>query len=290
MEAAVAGKSDHDARRRADATAAMAKSEEGVRARAQAEAEAARREEERKAETRARREAEAKRLAEAIALAKADADREAEAKRTADKAAQQREAAQKKALEEGKARAEAVAKREEELRIAAIEETRRNEEEAGRKAEAAAEATRLASIPDGDRRATFVRSIQQVLKRSRCYDGALTGRSEDAQEGLHAFVANAKQRGVSKPQRIDLAKASVGDFESWLRDADALKGALCAPKPEKAAPATTASSRPSGAGRPRRADSSEASAKPGGGDGERKVRCWNGRTSSSAIGCRNGTQ
>jgi len=54
----------------------------------------------------------------------------------------------------------------------------------------------LASIPDGDRRATFVRSIQQVLKRSRCYDGALTGRSEDAQEGLHAFVANAKQRGV----------------------------------------------------------------------------------------------
>jgi len=41
------------------------------------------------------------------------------------------------------------------------------------------------------------------------------------------------------PRRIELAKASVGDIESWLKDADAIKGDVCPfskPPPVKVAP------------------------------------------------------
>jgi len=78
-----------------------------------------------------------------------------------------------------------------------------------------------------------------VLKRSRCWDGELNGRSDDAQDGLDKFVDTAKKRGRAKPSHIELAKATVGDFETWLKDADTLKGGLCVPvaKPiEKPAP------------------------------------------------------
>ena len=122
----------------------------------------------------------------------------------------------------------------EERRIAALEETRRTEEK--RKED---ERLRLAAIPDDDKRAEFVRKIQLVLKRSRCYDGAVTGRSNDAQDGLDKFVDTAQKRGKPKPTRIELAKATVGDFETWLKDADAVKDGLCVPvaKPaEKPAP------------------------------------------------------
>ena len=74
-----------------------------------------------------------------------------------------------------------------------------------------------------------MRKIQEVLKRSRCYDGAVTGRSTDAQGGLDKFVDTAQKRGKPKPTHIELAKATVGDFETWLKDADAVKDGLCVP-------------------------------------------------------------
>jgi hypothetical protein len=117
-------------------------------------------------------------------------------------------------------------RRREERRIAALEETRRAEEK--RQEE---ERLRLAAVPDDAARADFVRKVQVVLKRSRCWDGALSGRSADAQAGLDTFVDTAKKRGKTMPARIELAKATVGDFETWLKDADAVKDVLCAPKP-----------------------------------------------------------
>jgi Protein kinase domain len=117
-------------------------------------------------------------------------------------------------------------RRREERRIAALEETRRAEQK--RQEE---ERLRLAAVPDDAARAEFVRKIQVVLKRSRCWDGALSGRSTDAQVGLDTFVDTAKKRGKAIPARIELAKATVGDFEAWLKDADAVKDVLCAPKP-----------------------------------------------------------
>ena len=91
-----------------------------------------------------------------------------------------------------------------------------------------------------------------VLKRSRCWDGALSGRSADAQAGLDTFVDTAKKRGKTMPARIELAKATVGDFETWLKDADTVKDVLCAPKPS-----TEAQEK---AKRPREAQASEETA------------------------------
>jgi serine/threonine protein kinase len=133
---------------------------------------------------------------------------------------QRREEARIAALEEDRRNAEAAEKR----RQAALEEARRNEETLRE-----AERVRLANIPDDAKRAELVRKVQQVLRHSRCDDGALTGRSSDAQDGLDKFVQNARRRGRSKPQRIELAKASVGDFETWLNDARAIEDGLCVP-------------------------------------------------------------
>jgi len=279
-------KVDQDLQRQADAAAAIRSAEAQARARAEADAK-------RRAEDglRASQQAEAaKRKADEDARARERA--EADAKRRAEdglRASQQAEAAKRKADEDARARerAEAAAKREEELRVASLEEARHGQDEA-RRAEAAIEAKRLATIPDSDMRAGFVRRIQQALKQSRCYDGALTGQSADTQEALNKFVANAKKRGGSSLQQIELAKASVGDFEAWLRDADTIKGTLCVAPSEKKVPVANSPSRPAADDRPRRAESNQGAGQSGG--GERGFRCWNGRMATSAIGCRNGTQ
>jgi hypothetical protein len=159
---------------------------------------------------------------------------EAEARRKAEAEAQEKRRIA--ALEEARRKGEAAVeeKAREERRIAALEEARRTEEK--RNAE---ERLRLAAIPDDDKRAELVRKVQLVLKRSRCWDGTLTGRSTDAQDGLDKLVETARKRGKVKPTRIELAKASVGDFETWLKDVDAVKDGLCVPpkaKSEKAKP------------------------------------------------------
>jgi hypothetical protein len=125
-----------------------------------------------------------------------------------------------------KAEEEAAAedKRKEERRIAALEETRRNEEK--RKEDE----RRLGALPDDDKRAEFVRKIQLVLKQNRCYDGSLTGRSNDAQEGVNKFVENAQQARQSQAWP-DRASQSHGrrTYETWLKDADTVKDGLRTP-------------------------------------------------------------
>jgi hypothetical protein len=156
---------------------------------------------------------------------KAEADAEAARSEQARIAALQE--AQRRAEEaRRKAEADDETKRKEEQRVAALEEERRSEE---RRKEA--ERVRLATIPDDGERAEFVRKVQQLLKRGGCYAGALTGRSADAQEAADKFVENVRSRGKATPQSIKLAKANVGDFESWLRDAESVKGTVCAAKP-----------------------------------------------------------
>jgi serine/threonine protein kinase len=180
------------------------------------------------------------------------------------------------------ARRKAAAEVQEQLRLAALEETRRAE--ARRQAE---EAQRLAAIPDEDKRTELVRRVQLLLKRGHCWTGALSGKSAETQDGLDKFVAAARKRGKSKPVRIELAKASVGDFESWLRDADTIKEGLCAPPPETRAAPTTAS-RPAPPERPRRAESSEAPARSNSDNGmgpERRIRCWSGKEVTNSRDC-----
>ena len=234
----LADAAEAEARRKADAAAEIKRKEEAeARRKADAAAEAKRKEEQRIAALEdARRKSETD-IEEKRRIAALE-----EARRRSDELRKQSEAeAEEKrriaAIEEARRKEQAAAedKLREERRIAALEETRRAEEK--RKED---ERLRLAAIPDDDKRAEFVRKIQLVLKRSRCYDGAVTGRSNDAQDGLDKFVDTAQKRGKPKPTRIELAKATVGDFETWLKDADVVKDGLCIPvaKPvEKPAPA-----------------------------------------------------
>ena len=142
---------------------------------------------------------------------------------------------------EARRRVEATAAEEKrrEERIAALEEARRNDERRTEERRREEERVRLAAIPNDTQRVDHVRKVQEVLKRARCYDGAINGRGGDAQESLDRFVENAGKKDAAKPRRIELAKASVGDFESWLKDADAIKGDVCPvskPPPVKIAP------------------------------------------------------
>jgi serine/threonine protein kinase len=83
---------------------------------------------------------------------------------------------------------------------------------------------------DAGQRAAFVKRVQTVLKRGGCYDGAVSGRAGDAQAALDLFVAGAGRQGRTRPARIDLGKASAGEFESWLGDAERIEGEVCAPR------------------------------------------------------------
>jgi len=78
-----------------------------------------------------------------------------------------------------------------------------------------------------------VRKMQEILKRNGCYDGAVDGvNGNNTQGGLDRFIETAGKKGNAKPGWIELAKATVGDFETWLKDADVIKGGLCTPPPK----------------------------------------------------------
>jgi Protein kinase domain len=223
----------------ADARQRQSEVEEAKRRKEQADAAEAKRKEEQRIAALA----EARRKEDE---ARGKADSAAEAKRKEEQRIAALEEARRKSDEaRRKAEEEAAAedKRKEERRIAALEETRRNEEK--RKEDE----RRLGALPDDDKRAEFVRKIQLVLKQNRCYDGSLTGRSNDAQEGVNKFVENANKRGKAKPGRIELAKATVGDFETWLKDADTVKD-VCVP-PARPKP-VAAQEKPDPPARPRR--------------------------------------
>jgi tRNA A-37 threonylcarbamoyl transferase component Bud32 len=141
-------------------------------------------------------------------------------------------------------------------RQAELDAVHRRREEAERIADAEAEAARRANAETEERRkeqerariaiavlgteerATFVKRVQMVLKEGRCYDGAVSGRSGDAQEGIDRFVAAAAQKGNASIPRIELANATAADFAAWLREAGEIKGQVCTPAPASAKPET----------------------------------------------------
>ena len=211
-------------------------------------------------EERAREEAEAKRIAEAAAQKRADEERarqEAEAKRIA-------EAAAKKRADEERARLEAEAKRAEQARIdaakVAAEEVARREADAD-KSKLEAPQRVASSVLDAEERAIFVKRIQKVLKQSRCYEGAINGSSDDAQKSLDRYIKSVRLQGKDRPESIELAKASASDFDSWLKEADDIKGGLCSPPREKRPTA----SKPQHREEPRRAHAAEPRARPSSG-------------------------
>ena len=192
-------------------------------------------------EERARQETEAKRIAEAAAQKKAD--EEAEAKR-----------AEQARIDAAKVAAEEVARREADADKSKLEAPQRV----------------ASSVLDAEERATFVKRIQKVLKQSRCYEGAINGSSDDAQKSLDRYIKSVRLQGKDRPESIELAKASASDFDSWLKEADDIKGGLCSPPREKRPTA----SKPQHREEPRRAHAAEPRARPssggsGGGGGVR---------------------
>src|SRR5262249_10233244 len=115
---------------------------------------------------------------------------------------------------------------------AAAEEAARREAETD-KSKFEAPQRVASSVLNAEERATFVKRIQEVLKQSRCYDGAINGSSDDAQKSLDRYIDSARQHGQDKPARIELAKATAADFDLWLKDAGVIKGSLCSNKQEK---------------------------------------------------------
>jgi hypothetical protein len=113
---------------------------------------------------------------------------------------------------------------EENERIAAEQETRRSAEaeEERRKND-----QRTAAVLSDEERTTFVKRVQEMLQKKSCYNGAINGSTDDTQKGLDRFAASAERKDKSKLVRIELASATVSDFESWLRDAASIKGEIC---------------------------------------------------------------
>jgi len=187
---------------------------------------------------RARQEAEAKRIAEAAAKKKADKETEA--------------------------------KRAEQVRIAAArvaaEEAARREAEADRSKFEAPQRV-ASSVLNAQERATFVKRIQEVLKQSRCYEGAINGSSDDAQKSLDRYIKSVRLQGKERPARIKLAKASASGFDSWLKEADDIKGGLCPPPREK----RPIASKPQHREEPRRAHAAEPRARPSSGGGGGRI-------------------
>ncbi len=136
------------------------------------------------------------------------------------------DAAAAEARRQAEAAAAAEQKRQEEIRIAALEaETRRAEEQRQQD-----ERRRLAALPSDEDRSAFVKRVQETLKHNQCYAGNITGRADDAQGGVDRFVDNASKSGKAKAPQIKLAKATVGDFKSWLKDVESARWEPCAPE------------------------------------------------------------
>jgi len=225
-----------EVRRTADADATKVKADEKALAKRQAEAR--RQEEARLAAERARQEAETKRLTDAAA-----AKKKAEEEELASRQEEERIAAEKRAADES-ARREAEAKQQQEERIAAEDAARRKAAaEEQRKADEPVyvakveeDPVRMAAVTlSAEERTTFVKRVQDMLRVSHCYDGDVNGRTSDAQKALDRFVNTAREKGKGKPVRIELAKATASDFDTWLRDADDVKNNLC-PKPKAQKP------------------------------------------------------
>jgi hypothetical protein len=119
-----------------------------------------------------------------------------------------------------------------------------------------------------DTRADYVRQVQLLLKARRCYSGELNGSSRDTQVGVDLFATSSARRGLAKVAHIQLASATIAEFENWLewaRSSDPSRGDICIaqtgsrptaqkprtdPSPKAAAPRREAPARQPGAHAP----------------------------------------
>ncbi len=200
---------EEEARRVAEAERLERQRQEEERQRVAREAEA----------ERERKEAEARRAEQARLLAELEEERR--------KQEEERQAKLAQAEEERKRAEEARLKQEEEEAARKKSEVAGTSERAGEFDVAALEPNKV--VPAGDARRQYLIKMQTALKDGKCYDGKLNGDIGDASGALEKFETTyTKQKG--KPQAINLASATAGEFEGWLNWFGRLEGFVC-PKP-----------------------------------------------------------
>ncbi|RTL70299.1 MAG: serine/threonine protein kinase [Hyphomicrobiales bacterium] len=205
-----------------------------------------------------RREAEQKRLAALEEQRRQKEAADAERKRLADLEALRRkedEERKQKALQEEQQRRQQAelerrqqAEREEQRRrdeaerkrLADLEEKRLKAEAEAKRVEAErekqeAERQRLASVPTADQLGIYVVRIEEQLKKAACFEGLKDGDPEAVQTGLARYSEGLKKYGVQKPALIEVASATTGAIETWLKEAADVRVTACvapAPRPQ----------------------------------------------------------
>ncbi|MGD9784136.1 MAG: serine/threonine-protein kinase [Hyphomicrobiaceae bacterium] len=242
--------------RRKEREAAAAKAAEEKRERELAAAEERRKEQEaaaaKAAEEKRERElaaADEKRRRELAAAEERRKEQDAAAKAAAEEAAAAKAAEEKRqrelaaADERRKAEAERAAaeKRKQELASASQTGASGASTEVGSRSASDGLAGRRIAPLTGDlpqdesgRRAVYIKRMQAALMTSQCYSGELDGDADTTSAALTSFETSF--RGEGEPQKIDVASASAGEFETWLnwfyrQESFSCRGA--APVPER---------------------------------------------------------
>lgn len=203
--------------------------------RRQAELQRQRDEADRKAETERKAEAD-RRDRERLALLekqgreKADAERRERERKDAERREQERLANLEKQLRE---KAEAERKEQERRDKIAAEELRKQ-----------METRRLQSPPAPDQQREFVTKVVAQLKRFKCFEGLSENTAGDPQKGIERLVHSYPRLGRGKAPQLNLVSGTVGDFETWLRETDAVKADVCAAPPAAAPQRPVAAPRP----------------------------------------------
>ncbi|MFA5949447.1 MAG: protein kinase [Hyphomicrobium sp.] len=238
-------------RQRTEREAQERKRQEDERARVAAEAERARKAKEAAEAERIRKE---KEIAEAARLKQQaeEARKAEEVRRKAERLAEEqrliaeREAQERKRQEEERARVAAETERlrkekeAEAARVKAAEdEARRKEAEtqqstvlSGQAADAGSKVAALTPPLSNWDRTRYVSRVQEALKRGDCYKGALDGDIPATSAALGRLASSLK----SEPKPLNLAQATVSDYDDWLTWFDSLRSFSCERPPELGKP------------------------------------------------------
>lgn len=77
--------------------------------------------------------------------------------------------------------------------------------------------------------------IEEVLKKAACFEGLKDVNPDDVQTALSRYSEGLKNYGVQNPEPIQVASASTGAIETWLKEAADVRVNACvapAPRPQ----------------------------------------------------------
>lgn len=143
--------------------------------------------------------------------------------RRRDEEERQKQEAERKAAEEKRERDRIEKDERERKEKAAAEEQRRK-----------AEQVRLQSRPSAEEERAYMMQAATLLKKHKCFEGLSEEVAGDAQKAIARLEQGLVRIGRAKFPHLELAKATVAEFDTWLKEAETLKGEVCvAPPPHR---------------------------------------------------------